>query len=150
VQTVKQIVMWPATLIAIAFVTPTSLVHSDAPAGQYELTNETVKDLKTGLIWQRIVREDDLLTYTEAQARCAAMGVGWRLPTPKQLLTLVDPIFTQPAIDREAFPNTPADIYWTSLRSTDMPAFVWTVSFFRGTSEPIGEQGSTLAVRCVR
>jgi hypothetical protein len=44
----------------------------------------------------------------------------WRLPTVKELQTLVDMDFFNPTIDKKFFPNTLSSGYWTSQPSTDV------------------------------
>jgi hypothetical protein len=50
----------------------------------------------------------------QALAHCAALslaGGGFRLPSIAELLTLVDPTRSQPAIDPIAFPGTAGDFF---------------------------------------
>jgi len=91
-----------------------------APAGQYTTAADTVTDNKTGLVWQRAASP---ATYdeTSAPAFCPTLDLGgfnsgWRLPTYKELQTLVDPRVATPGptIDQAAFPSTPAAYFWVS------------------------------------
>jgi hypothetical protein len=80
----------------------------------HDVSVDTVRDRYTGLIWQRHVDpacEDGCCTWSEAQDYCAGLDLGdqsdWRLPTLKELQTLVDEAQASPAIDSNAFPGIP-------------------------------------------
>jgi hypothetical protein len=66
-------------------------------------------------------------------------------------LTIVDEGRFNPAIDPNAFPSTPVDVYWSSSPVFDGLGDVWTVTFDDGTV-PDGFLGPTAThrVRCVR
>jgi hypothetical protein len=121
---------------------------AEAPADRYmiDTAKSLVTDLRTGLIWQHPA---NTATYNWDQAvtYCRGLGTGFRMPTLKELLTLVDPTRVRPAIDIKAFPNTPAEWFWTS--SNRAPAGPAAVSFATGGS---GFYRATelLRVRCVR
>ena len=63
--------------------------------------NEAVLDRETGLVWQRTPGSEDR-SLGEAVFDCynARTGdrKGWRLPTPEELTTLVDPTQSRPAL----------------------------------------------------
>jgi hypothetical protein len=103
------------------------------------------------------------MTFDAAASYCQALSLdgyasGWRVPSYKELLTLVD---ERPhleyesggdvpkAIDLNAFPGTPtaAGPYWTS---STQPATggAYTVSFVDGTSG-LTIKATPLYVRCV-
>ncbi len=133
-----------------------------APTGQYTLTDATVTDTKTGLTWERRppgMRQQ----WKEALARCAALAPAgtWRLPTIKELQTLVDENATaMPWIDQMAFPMTNVGTdptqYWSSTPGLN-PLWddAWVVDFDQnGTIAPrvtfdMGAAGRPLS-RCVR
>lgn len=97
-------------------------------------TAGTVHDPSTKLTWQQ-AESTKRRIWSDAGAYCAALDVdgrGWRLPTVKELQTLVDETRQQPAIDAAAFPNTSADEYWTSSPVPGFPDMAWTVSFAYG------------------
>jgi Protein of unknown function (DUF1566) len=146
-------------IIAVAL--PTS-ADANAPAGRYVVTaggtgNGTVQDTKTGLIWQQTV---SLASYDWAGAKtyCGSTavstslgGTGWRLPTLKELQTIVD--YTQatdPKIDSTAFPSTPSDTFWSSSPAAGAPSHAWLVDFFRGSTDDGGDVSVGNYVRCVR
>jgi Protein of unknown function (DUF1566) len=124
---------------------------ADAPAGRYTVQSGTVYDTVTRLTWQQT---PDVNSYTWAQAGtyCAGLGSGWRVPTVGELQTIVDEARASgAAIDRTAFPNTPATWFWTSTSVVGLPNYAWYVDFtigaatFRPDNKP-----TTNRVRCVR
>jgi hypothetical protein len=136
---------------------PVSADHPGAPVGQYELfasSDRRIKDLKTGLIWERSVSAAPVAFDPKV---CSTAGL--RLPTLKELLTLVD---EQPdldydikllrnvekMIDPQAFgAETPVDApYWTSSRQG--PGRVWTVDFRTGRTAHDSESAQNY-IRCV-
>jgi hypothetical protein len=130
------------TLLLAALVLCAAPVLADAPLAQYaffDSDDTTINDTKTGLFWDRKpLREKK----TFAQVTCPST---YRLPTVKELLTLVD---EQPhpeydttiaktvtkAIDQNAFGSYTAEDapYWSST-PTGTPAEYWGVSFKDGT-----------------
>jgi hypothetical protein len=63
-----------------------------APRGRYLSASGTVTDRETGLVWAEAPARQQ--TFAEAQATCAASMLagqrGWRLPTIKQLQSVLD------------------------------------------------------------
>lgn len=142
-----------ASAVLCAFVCST---YAAAPGGRYVFTSSsvTVQDTKTGLTWQRMNASS--MNWSSAKAYClkastatALGGTGWRLPTVKELLTLIDASQTiEKRLDRSAFPQTTAQ-YWSSTASLEDPADAWLVNFDSGNA---GTHGNTsmFSVRCVR
>jgi hypothetical protein len=94
-------------------------LRAGTPDERYELdeATSTVTDRRTRLSWNLSVYGADL-GWETAQAECAALGGGYRLPTPKELLTVIDPRHFGPAV-HDAFRlsnyrNT--DLIWSSYR----------------------------------
>ena len=104
---------------SICFSIPCLLVvagdgRADAPAGRYTASAGTVTDKKTGLVWQQA---DNATTYSRDDARvyCEGLslnGVGWRLPTAKELVSLADLKAASPALD-PIFAATAPFRYWS-------------------------------------
>jgi len=65
------------------------LAQATAPAGRYIITNTTIADTVTGLLWERIGKNS-----SKAEEYCAALRLegqgGWRLPTMPELRTILD------------------------------------------------------------
>jgi hypothetical protein len=124
---------------------------ADAPPVRYQITATTIHDIDSRLTWQAAA---DPGTYDLAGAAqyCAALaldGGGWRLPSIRELQTLVETAST-PAIDPIAFPNTASGYFWSSTPLRDDTATpVMVVDFGVGVvnNEDIT---ATSSVRCVR
>lgn len=149
-----------ALILAAAVSVCAGAADASAPTGRYTIVNGTVSDSKTGLTWQQNI---SLTKYpsksdpgnTSAASYCAFLGLNgtqaWRVPTIKELLTIVDVRQKSPAIDPNAFPSTPADFFLTVNSNSFQPGIVWTVNFDTGLPD-----GATVPavqdtyVRCVR
>lgn len=122
------------------------------PAARYTLGDETVKDAATGLEWQRAV-SPERLGWSDATAYCDELVAGnaadFRLPTMKELQTLIDERTFDPAIDSVAFPDTPSEQYWSSSTWSESPDQAWFVLFYDGYAlyAAVTEQ---YRARCVR
>jgi hypothetical protein len=124
---------------------------ADGPARRYVASGGTVLDAVTGLTWQQAVDATGR-TWVEARAYCADLdlaGGGWRLPSMKELQSLVDDSRASPAIDAEVFPDTPLDPFWTATRVVATPGSAWRVSFVHGYTYDASDYYPYLA-RCVR
>jgi hypothetical protein len=138
---------------------------ADTSAGRYDLSVAgTARDVKTGLTWQRIAptgrrRLADATTYCATGT--GLPGTGWRLPTVKELMTLLD--FAKPAgfrIDETVF-NVPTDIsdrygvLWSATAVAGVPSFAqftsgaWSLYVDPGFNNYIDAAGFA-SVRCVR
>lgn len=130
---------------------------------RFTITNKTsavdpriTHDAATGLDWQTIPFPDRM-TWYEAKIVCRALRLGghddWRLPTRAELLTLVDDTRHNPAIDTEAFPNTPLAWFWTATPYAEESPIrgVWMVNFDIGsTSVGLDSREHRQYVRAVR
>ncbi|MBK9259625.1 MAG: DUF1566 domain-containing protein [Polyangiaceae bacterium] len=113
-----------------------------------------VTDTVTNLMWQRDL-DAGSLSWATAKTYCNgsehAGYTDWRLPTAIELASLVD--FTKaspgPTIDTDAFPNTPADWFWTATQDTSAPNSAWFISFNTGQTSS-NDKGDEYQVRCVR
>ena len=82
-------------------------------------------------------------------------GGEWRLPTVKELQTIVSKVENRPDdfeanIDLETFPNTFAGPYWSSDQSFYSKQYQWSVNFFTGQKYNRFFPYQKLAVRLVR
>jgi hypothetical protein len=148
-------------LAAVAVVVAlTASADASAPAGRYVVTsggtgNGTVYDTKTKLTWQQTV-PSTAYTWANAKTYCAGVGAslggtGWRLPTCKELQTIVDDSQTNPSIDTTAFPSTPAAWFWSSSPVAGSPSYAWLVNFNNGYTYNFYDGFTdTDSVRCVR
>jgi Protein of unknown function (DUF1566) len=130
-----------------------SPVRAAAPAGRYAVAHFTVYDTKTKLTWEQT---PSTTKYVQADAKthCATMvlngNANWRLPTMLELETLVDfAAQSSPAIDGNAFPNTPADWFWSSSAYTGASGWSWAVHFGDGSAMFQNATSSSYYARCV-
>lgn len=123
--------------------------RADAPAGRYMAGNGTVVDTKTGLTWEQPTSTTDMVWPT-ANAYCIAKGTGWRLPTIKELLSIVDfAKTTSPKID-SIFTGTVSNTYWSSTPSAYSSDSAWAVNFLNGGINGGERAVVAIPVRCVR
>jgi hypothetical protein len=85
---------------------------------EVDVPHELVRDVDTGLIWDRKVSRP--LDWDDAVTHCASRGPGWRLPSTKELFSLVQSGRT-PAIDMRVFPDSSEERYWTSSKVPRSP-----------------------------
>ena len=133
-----------------------------APPDQYRVVaSGEVRDNYTGLVWQQGY-SSAAMSFDEARGYCTGLGLNggtWRLPSVRELATLVDEAQVAPAINRSMFPNTRYGSgvwYWASHAARNNPAAAWALNYDDGfTGFNAGMSGSwnyfTAAwVRCVR
>jgi hypothetical protein len=138
---------------------PAEVAYAATPADRYLVNSaaDTVKDTRTGLTWKLSVSSTSS-NLSGAVAYCAQLQNGWRLPSLKELVTLVDPTRFNPAID-PAFGSAPLGSFWTSSVKLESGASEqWIVRFVdgrttwnpfnRATTYPEGEP--CCFARCVR
>ncbi len=88
------------------------------------------------------------IAAVNAATLCGASD--WRLPTYRELLSLVHAGNTGPAIDAVMFPNTSSTVYWTKNTSAAVASSAWYVDFDWGRGAYINKGGVEFAVRLVR
>jgi hypothetical protein len=129
------------------------------PADQYVISGGTVYDKKSDLTWARCSVGQQwqegagcvgtIETLTWAQALKQGEG-GWRIPTVKELETLIARSCSKPAIDESVFQGIAPDklAYWSG---TEVGSYggAWAVSFLVGTTG-YDEHAIRLPVRLVR
>lgn len=129
--------------------------------GDWIMTRDNV----TGLIWELKTVANDYLQYTVANAQGIHVGnlnsdefggfTDWRLPTAKELATLVNMgQSTTPATDIAWFPNTRSDQpYWSSTVYANDPVESWFVdfgSFYGAGIDGVTNNLNAFYVRAVR
>jgi len=115
----------------------------------------TVTDTATGLMWERGTSS---MTWEAALAYAEGLTLAgyddWRLPTPKELQSIVDYSRSAPAIDTALFPGTVSSKYWSSTTDADIyvnsPGIAWYVNFSSGFISYESSKRETYAVRAVR
>ncbi|MDY0361898.1 MAG: DUF1566 domain-containing protein [Desulforegulaceae bacterium] len=105
-----------------------------------------VKDNVTGLIWEvktddgSVHDKDNTYTWYDAQnvfiAELNGSNFGgysdWRMPTVKELRSIVDYGRYNPAIDINFFPDTMSSYYWSSTTYSNYTGSAWRVNFYYG------------------
>lgn len=109
------------------------------------LNDGWVLDMALNLEWGPTSKKD--LNYADAEKYCADLG--GRLPTVKELFSLVDHDKYDPAIDKDIFPDTKSAWYWTATPYKASFGYVWCVFFFNGYVGD-GRKGLANCVRPVR
>ncbi len=112
----------------------------------------TVTDLNTRLMWQ----QSDDGVQREWQAACDycsnlvfAGYSDWRIPTRRELFSIVDLGRYDPAINTDYFINAKSDWYWSGSSYANHSDVAWGVNFYDGY---VGWGSKTYGnyVRCVR
>jgi hypothetical protein len=114
------------------------------------------RDNVSNLIWSLYSGNGDWTTYARttlpgahnAQNRCG-FNTGWRLPTRRELLSIMRYGGTSPSIDSSYFPATQASWHWTNDPYQPDPASAWIVDFNDGYTSADVTSGSRY-VRLVR
>ncbi|HTZ16968.1 MAG TPA: DUF1566 domain-containing protein [Dissulfurispiraceae bacterium] len=140
---------------------PLSLSYTDN--GDY-----TVTDNNTGLMWEKCT-----IGQTNNPTPCSGTGTiyypgnpdptvcssrttggygGWRTPSKKELITIVDYSVPSPgpAIMASYFPNTQEGFYCSSTTYVGAPASGWFIDFSSGGVYNGSYQGDSCWLRCVR
>lgn len=105
--------------------------------------NTTIFDPKTGLEWQ--VADAEPMIWEDALATCARLRLAgacdWRLPSVKELYSIVD----------DPFPGAVPDLYASStiVASSAGDGEIWLVHFGTGAADPF-DADTPARVRCVR
>jgi len=124
-------------------------VAPTAPPDRYvtDDTSGTVYDSKTKLTWKQTVPSTKY-AWADAKTLCAGLGTGWRLPTIKELQTIVDGSRFAPSIYQGAFLSAAGDNHWSSTPSVPVPSSAWAVDFGVGFAA-YSDASSAYHVRCV-
>jgi uncharacterized protein DUF1566 len=120
--------------------------------GRYTIAGGTVYDTKTKLTWQQM-SPSIAGTWASAKAYCPGLnlqGAGWRLPTVKELTTIVDVTQAGTSVDATAFPGAPSHYYWSSTPLAGDANNAWLVDFSGGAAYAFGAISVEYDMRCVR
>ena len=113
-----------------------------------------VQDPSTNLMWEDTQHaEDGQVTYLEADAYCTTLKLGgfndWRIPSLRELLTIVDYTRYEPATLKEFGRVDQDKLYWSSTPYANKSMEFWGIVFEDGDVD----NASALydrRVRCVR
>ena len=153
------------SVVAMAGVGVVRTLRADAPPGHFKSEGGTVIDAKVHLEWQQTgapknAGGTDLYTWAEASAYCTSLslkGGGWRLPSVKEMLSLIDRSQRTVLVDRKEFTDTvdavtpggPRSWSWTATGVHGTPGERWVMYFFDGGPRPAPPTNG-YRVRCVR
>jgi hypothetical protein len=131
-------------LLALVFSGLTAVSASHAE-GRFLVSADAqeVTDTQSKLVWQRCALgqkwdgktcagKATKVTLADAKAKAGAMTPAWRVPTKDELKGLVDPSAKKPAIDKIAFPGTPAALFWAIKPEATDNLGAWVVDFRNG------------------
>ena len=136
-------------------------LQRDGPVARDYLNQLEWMRCSVGQHWENesCIGEVLMLSVAEAQEiieRVANLdGGGWRLPTVKEIQTIVSKVETrpddiEPNIDQKTFPNTFAGPYWSMDQSFYSKRYQWSVNFFTGQRYNRFFPTQKIAVRLVR
>jgi hypothetical protein len=113
----------------------------------------TVTETSTGLMWQQ-ASSSTAKTWDQALAYCEGLNLGsytdWRLPTTKELRSLLDYSRYNPAINTTYFPGTVSSFYWSSTTVAYSTLNAWGVNFYYGWNVYPEKLNGPYYVRTVR
>jgi hypothetical protein len=118
----------------------------------------TVTDTVTSLMWQR--SDGPEMTFNSAAYFCDTLSLAghadWRLPTAKEIYSILNHQRANPAIDVNIFASTTAEYWWSSDRQANDTSKIWCANAGGGIgnhrmSETISAGGTKrFQVRAVR
>jgi len=128
------IALLTATTAAYAEQVCSPRINSVTPVNRFEISDDgTVRDLRTLLLWQRCpvgysiddkgtvdYPEDDTCEPGEQATQMpwvdafAFVDENWRLPTVKELMSIMEYKCFDPAMNLTVFPEIPGSRFWTS------------------------------------
>jgi hypothetical protein len=134
-----------------------------APDSRYtDHGDGTVTDLQTGLMWKRCSEGQSGATCSGTASLQAWQGAlttaanssfagysDWRLPSAKELQSLVETGCSVPSINSTRFPNTSVNFFWTSTTPAFSASNAWFVDFGGGNVNLNGKSNG-YGVRLVR
>ena len=136
----------------------TSYVENDDGAYQkgatwsYSDNTDNVIDDTFSVTWQDDSDTNSLQKpWEEAKTYCSnlnLLGEAWRLPTRRELSSIIDYGTNAPAIE-SSFDNTASDYYWTIETSHQDNHNAWAVSFDEGVESTIVKSNENY-IRCIK
>jgi hypothetical protein len=111
----------------------------------------TVLDTGTGLMWQAAAPEP--YTWAKALSYCENLSLGeqsdWRMPTIKELDSIVDLSRSNPTINTDFFPDAVGSVYWSSTTWNLAADTAWCMDLYNG-SDFLTSKIDSYYVRAVR
>jgi hypothetical protein len=125
-----------------------SATDGGPPPGRYVIGNGTVQDTATGLVWEQASASTSS-SWSSAAGICTGLGLdtsNWRLPTLRELITIVDVAQSSPTVD-SVF-TAESKLYWSSSSEVGSTTSAWAANFATGTAST-NDTSNSYAVRCV-
>lgn len=121
-----------------------------------KVTKLTWRRCSTGATWKEgvgCVGSPKLMCLEDAKLFAKQVGDGWRVPTIKELYSIVEQGCENPAINPIVFQDI-RDLgegapFWSITRIEEMPMLIYYINFISGRADGHSE-GFTMAVRLVR
>ena len=162
--TPKRITLFVVIFFALwAFMAPADAprLQRDGPVARDYVNKLEWMRCSVGQHWENDTCVGEVLMLSVAEAKEIIErvdnldGGGWRLPTVKELQTIVSKVETrpddiEPNIDQKTFPNTFAGPYWSVDQSFYSKRYQWSVNFFNGQRYNRFFPTQKIAVRLVR
>ena len=139
--------------------------NATANSNRFLSKGHLVVDLQNGVEWLRCTvgqsyidgtcdgeviqfRFDEISEITKLANK--ELGGNWRLPTKKELSSLICKTCPAPKIDQKIFPLTSSEPYWTGQKNWFSSEMYWSINFMTGYSFSHSFAEKPLAVRLVR
>jgi hypothetical protein len=135
---------------------PARCVRGPSLSGALTVDADVVTDSMTGLAWQVTNLDDTLVTWQEALDYCETLSQDakddWRLPSIKELATLVDETATEAPVVAAAFGSSASAQLWSSTPAPTFGSerFAFTLETGFGSSPSLKMTDSAASARCVR
>ena len=124
-----------------------------SPVTRYDVIGGAARDVRTGVVWQ-VTPIPGAKLLTEAKLACQSLvlgGVGgWRLPTVRELASLVDESREAVPLLPMLFQAGPSGRFWSSTPRAKPPAATYVVDFETANMVPEESISTPLSVRCAR
>lgn len=119
--------------------TPSSefTILGDGSSIRHEVTELEWQRCSIGQSWDGATCQGSPTSHDWQMAldTAASAGGDWRLPNIQELRSIVEHCRRSPAINRQAFPNTPAIDFWSASPVARDAAYVWRGGFNFGSDK---------------
>jgi len=125
-----------------------------SPTNRYLVNAGTARDVRTGVTWQ-VAAFPTTQLYDEAKASCAALSLGgagapWRLPSVRELVTIIDESRETAPLIPPLFEAGPKARYWSETIRANPATAAYAVDTGTANVHQESIASERMAVRCVR